>query len=82
VKTLLLFMAFGSGDAPDFSAFEDPKPVQTELRLIGDTIYEVPVGTEWHLTPRYKVLHRLSTSQPKPLTQPFGTQPDCPVGQP
>lgn len=77
MKTLLLFMAFGSGDAPDFSAFDDPKPVQTELRLIGDTIYEVPVGTEWHLTPNYKVLHQLSNSpQPRTVIDPA----DCPTG--
>ncbi len=56
-----------------------PEPTeQTELRLIGDTIYEVPVGTEWNLTPRYKVLYRLPKSQP--LTQPHSGPADCPTG--
>lgn len=70
MKTLILFMAFGSGAEPDFSAFEEPKPQQTELRSIGGVLYSVPVGTPWSETTKFK---------PYLLS---GTQPDCPVGQP
>lgn len=69
MKTLILFMAFGSGE-PDFSAFEDPKPQpqQTELRLVNGVLYQVPVGTDWSKTTQFPPYRTL-------------TQPVCPDGR-